>query len=467
MHDAAIREYVQRGFSLVPLKAIPPEPGKSKWKKKPFVKWEDRQTRAPNECEALAEFRRFPGALIGCVTGNVSGICTLDIDDDEGRKKADELVPDSLLVPTFKTMSGGLQMVFQNPQPSIPGMVRFLPGLDYRGEGSLAILPPSSNGNGGQYRWLDGLSLQEVEPPPVPESLYKYISLYIGSNTARPQETTDDHNNHKMFEDGSRDNDLFSVGNALVKGGMPEWKIAQVLEHLIISWGEKPDSKWVDAKIKSALQRAERRERNITAEVREWVLTTTGHFLTTSNHKELQLTTREEMKAANMALLRLCEGPEPLLEKYGASRGCYRRIDTSIEYMDFANADIENSINLALPLGLHAKTKFFPKAVIVIAGVSGMGKTLFAFNTISENMGRFPIFYFNSEMGPEALKEKLSHFPIPMSEWAKGMKVIDNWDFNNIADKIQPDALNVVDYLEPEGEKPIIFMVLSAPLSGD
>ena len=165
------------------------------------------------------------------------------------------------------------------------------------------------------------------------------------------------------------------------------------------------------------------------------------------------MATRKEMQAANTALRRLCEGPEPLLERYGGARGSYRRIDTSIEFMDFAAADLENVIDLRLPMGIHTKTKFFPKAAIVIAGVSGMGKTLFTLNTIAGNMGRFPIFYFNSEMGPEALKMKLSYFPIPMSDWSKHMKVIDNWDFNSIADKIQPDALNVIDYLEPEGEK--------------
>ncbi len=152
-----------------------------------------------------------------------------------------------------------------------------------------------------------------------------------------------------------------------------------------------------------------------------------------------------------------------VIQKYGDTRGSYRRIDKSIEFMDFANANLENSVDLRLPMGLHLKTKFYPKATIVIAGVSGMGKTLFCFNAIAENMGKFPIFYFNSEMGAEALKMKLSYFPIPISEWSKNMKVVDQWDFNNIADKIQPDAFNVIDYLEPEGEKAFnIHGVISA-----
>jgi len=213
------------------------------------------------------------------------------------------------------------------------------------------------------------------------------------------------------------------------------------------------------------MQRAERRERNITAEVREWVETTNGYFETTTNHKELQLTTKEEMKAANMALARMCEGPDPILEKHGNRRGCYRRIDRTIEFMDFANADIENYVNISLPLEIEKKTKLYPKGVIVIAGVTGMGKTLFCLNTIARNfrINDQPVYYFNSEMGPEALKKKLNYFPIRIEDWNKYMKVVDKWEFNNISDKIQPNALNVIDYLEPEGEKPYnIHGVISA-----
>jgi len=182
-------------------------------------------------------------------------------------------------------------------------------------------------------------------------------------------------------------------------------------------------------------------------------LATTGHFRVAEVHRELQLATRDDTQAANTALRRLCEGPEPLLEKYTDARGSYRRVDTTISFMDFTSADPNNFIDLRLPLDLHKKTKFFPKGVAVFAGVSGMGKTLFLLNSIALNMGRLPIFYFNSEMSPEALKKKLSYYPQDIAKWDKNMKVIDEWDFHNIADKIQPEALNVIDYLEPEGDK--------------
>lgn len=452
-------EYAENGFSVMPCK---PD-------KKPYIEWKEFQNRRAKAEEIRSWWGKWPKAMIGIVTGPISGILVIDCDSEEAYRKLQELLPDSFLTCIVKSPRGyHIYLVFPNGQ-HIGNAAGIMPGVDIRGEGGYIIGPPSTNAEGKFYAWMPGLSPDEVAPAAVPEPLYKYISLYKHIGWGGRETTNDhidhiDHIDHKMFENGRRDNDLFHVANCLTKGGMPADEISQVLDKLIISWGEHPDTKWISDKIQSALKRAERRERNITAEVREWVLTTNGHFLTTNGHKELQLTTREEMKAANMAFARLCEGPEPLLERYGNQRGCYRRIDRTIEFMDFVNADTENSIDLRLPLGLHTKTKLFPKAVIVIAGVSGMGKTLFCFNTIAENMGRFEIFYFNSEMGPEALKQKLSHFlTIPIDEWAKRMKVIDQWDFNNIPDKIQPDAFNVIDYLEPEGDKPYnIHGVISA-----
>jgi hypothetical protein len=178
-------------------------------------------------------------------------------------------------------------------------------------------------------------------------------------------------------------------------------------------------------------------------------------------YSDLGMKNPKDKAAIRMAFKRMIE--KGRLEAVGNRSGMYRLIDNKIKFMDFMNADIENSIYIKLPLGIEHKTKFYPKAVIVLAGVSGMGKTLFSLNVVQENMERLPCYYFNSEMGPEALKKKLSYSPITIEQWGKGMKVIDDWDHNNIAYKIQPDALNVIDYLEPEGDKPYnIHGIISA-----
>jgi hypothetical protein len=444
----AIKEYIDRGFSLVPFNAIPPAPGETKWKKKPIVQWADRQKKAPGENEALSEFKKFPKALVGCVTGRISGICTLDIDDDEGRKIADEMVPDSLMVPTFQTMSGGLQMVFKNPEPSIPGAVRFMPGLDYRGEGSLAILPPSTNGNGGKYRWLDGLSLKEVEPPPLPASL---LSLLINNNiykSANKESNTESQlvtDNHNYFTEGRRDNDLFHTANCLVKGGMEKQGVDQVLERLILSWGENPDKKWIDAKIKSAMDRAARHDRNIAEEVRNFLEVTTGHFEVTDCHRESQIVTKEDKHAVIVELKRLCSAG--IIEKYGTKRGCYRIIENDCEDIDFLSASTE-SVNIRWPFGIERLVKTLPKNIIIIAGEPNSGKTAFLLNTVKMNQADHRINYYSSEMGNIELRDRLSKFAVPLTAW----KFIAKERASNFADVIKPDEINIIDFLEVHDE---------------
>jgi hypothetical protein len=453
--EAAL-DYAERGFSVIPISPDLDQKGKAR--KNPFLQWTEFQKRRATPEEIRGWWKKWPRAMVGIVTGEISGIFVIDCDTREGYEAIQALLPEVLILPIARTPRGGWHLWFIYPTGSgITIGSGLLPGIDYRGEGGYVVAPPSTLANGKGYTWQEGLALGQVAPATVPLNIINIIYSYIGDSAKkdqRQQSTTNDNNDNKMFEFGTRDSDLFHVSNCLVKGGMPENEISQVLEKLIISWGEAPDRKWISDKIQSALKRSERREGNITAEVREWVMTTSGYFETTNCHKELQRQHRDEMKVVNIALARLCEGPDPILEKHGNRRGCYRLIDRTIEFMDFASADINNVVDLRLPLGLHRKTKIYPKGVVVIAGVSGMGKTLFALNAIARNMDRLPCFYFNSEMSAEQLKLKLTNFPIPMDQWVKGMKVVDQWDFHNIQDKIQPDALNVIDYLEPEGDKP-------------
>jgi hypothetical protein len=69
-------------------------------------------------------------------------------------------------------------------------------------------------------------------------------------------------------------------------------------------------------------------------------------------------------------------------------------------------------------------------------------------------MHKYLFYYFNAEMSPLALNKKLGYFIHPIDKW--NMKVIPDhaWDYTNVADKIFPNDINIIDYLEPEGDKP-------------
>ncbi len=61
------------------------------------------------------------------------------------------------------------------------------------------------------------------------------------------------------------------------------------------------------------------------------------------------------------------------------------------------------------------------------------------------NMKKFKVNYFSSEMGPVELKERLSKFENPLSDFKK-VKWLER--SGNFADVIKPDEVNIIDFLE-------------------
>lgn len=219
----------------------------------------------------------------------------------------------------------------------------------------------------------------------------------------------------------------------------------------------------IEKKILSLISRTTNQERDISLDVDRWIDQLDGECNIMQMYVDCHLTTKAEKDAGKQKIHRAVK--LGIMEHIGKRSGVYRKKDNTIEFMDFVNVDINNHLDVTLPLDIHKKTVFFPKAVIVLAGTTGMGKTSYALNFVRDNMFKHegPIYYFNSEMSPQALNKKLSYFHFPIDAWK--MKAIPGeiWDYTNIQDKIFPDAINVIDYLEPEGEKPYgIHGVISA-----
>ena len=70
MIDVAI-QYIKRGFSVIPINPN---------NKKPFIKWEGYQRNLATETELRGMWHEKPNAMIGIITGELSGICVVDID---------------------------------------------------------------------------------------------------------------------------------------------------------------------------------------------------------------------------------------------------------------------------------------------------------------------------------------------------------------------------------------------------
>jgi hypothetical protein len=113
--------------------------------------------------------------MIGIVTGEISGVFVIDCDSEEAYQAIQEYLPDNFITCIAKTPRG-YHLYFLIPKDETIGSAAgVMPGVDIRGEGGYIIAPPSVNGTGKAYQWLEGLSIDEVPPAPCPDALYNKI----------------------------------------------------------------------------------------------------------------------------------------------------------------------------------------------------------------------------------------------------------------------------------------------------
>ena len=137
---------------------------------------------------------------------------------------------------------------------------------------------------------------------------------------------------------------------------------------------------------------------------------------------------------------------EGVLERAGDKDGHFRRVVKECDDIDFLNAD-DKTVDIKLPFGLHELAETMPGNIIGIAGEVNSGKTALLLNIARDNMDRFKIYYFSSEMGAAELKKRLKGFDLPLSDW-KRVKFKERAD--DFADVIESGegVINIIDFLE-------------------
>jgi hypothetical protein len=218
----------------------------------------------------------------------------------------------------------------------------------------------------------------------------------------------------------------------------------EVLKTLALQCVPPFSEKEAEIKIQSALQRKDRKDRNLAEEVRDFVVTSSGWFLTSDGFNRLQVTSRQDKKAVVLELLRLKE--KGIIERHGNRDGCYRRIESDCEAENWQDASTE-TVRLWLPFGLDKMAMIPPGSIISIAGEPNSGKTAALLNIAKENRHDWKVHYFSSETGPGAFKRRVSKF----SDIAPEQFNINFYQrADNFADVIKPGEgnLNIVDFLE-------------------
>lgn len=434
----AARKYLERGYSIIPTK---PD-------KRPFLEsWIEFQERQAEPQELEQWWRKWPNANIAIVCGNVSGVDVIDVDPG-GQEHINKYLPETLETPVVETPRKGQHLYFQHTSGLSNG--RFLPHVDFKTQGGYVVAPPSQGPNGSNYVWLPHVSIFDCEPAPLPRGLLSTLLnnnehlLNKGRYRSIEGDVTHVRQHARILTEGRRDQDLFHIANSLVKTNTREHEIRQVLEILAHNCFPPFPLKEVQAKIKSALKRVERRERNLSREIFDWISVTKGYWSVTDCDRALQIVTKESMANRRVILHRLVK--DGVLERHPSREGIFRRIEGEKEEVNFMAAGVK-TVDVRLPFGIDRMVELMPGNIVTVAGEPNVGKTALLLNIIKDNQDKFKVHYFTSEMGASELRKRLLKFDdMQITDWK-----FKAWERSDrFGDVIVPgeSVLNVIDFLE-------------------
>lgn len=160
-------EYLQMGYSVIPLK-----PGH----KRPLVKWSAYTESRPTANDLTEWFGSGDDKNIAIITGPVSGLVVVDIDDPGLLDRYLRNYPTDRIVKT----PGGYHLYYRYGGSDIGNSVsKLATGVDVRGNKGYVLAPPSRTY--GEYKWL-----RSGSPAPLPTALRQEI---LNGLYAQQQET--------------------------------------------------------------------------------------------------------------------------------------------------------------------------------------------------------------------------------------------------------------------------------------
>ena len=128
-----------------------------------------------------------------------------------------------------------------------------------------------------------------------------------------------------------------------------------------------------------------------------------------------------------------------ILERHGKF---YRKINRTLDELEWWKADENNKLDLRLPFELHDYAVFYRPCLIIVAGLYNQGKTALILNILKLNLDVFAnkIHLFVSE-GMEQLKDRLGNLGIYSADSSK-FKAYRR--LINFSDVIDPEGLNLI-----------------------
>ena len=176
-------------------------------------------------------------------------------------------------------------------------------------------------------------------------------------------------------------------------------------------------------------------------DIEEWIKNSTGDFHLNDIMVQLQIAS-EDYGHLRKAMHRVCE--RGIAKSLGRRDGWYRAIDKEYDILNFKGKNPEGFFPIKYPFGLEDYFKTPRRSIVVVAGSPDSGKTAVAHNLVHLNWQNHKVVLWDSENSDAELEERISAFEDYM-DWPDDLIRSRSGNFDDI---IEPNALNIIDYLE-------------------
>lgn len=232
MINNALR-YLEEGWNVIPVDQ----------NKRPKISWKEYQQRKVTKADIEDWWSRWPGAGIAVLTGEISGLVVIDVDEKQGLEQLESFLQGRKTL-TCLTGGGGKHFYFKHPGiTQVPNAVRFLSGVDCRGDGGYVVVPPSVHHSGRRYRWED----PTAKPIDLPLELLSAIV-----RKAKKQKLPEDIWEMEIPK-GTRDHELTRRAGKLLQIGMSPAEVLAMLQTINERHCKPPLPDWQVHKIVNSI----------------------------------------------------------------------------------------------------------------------------------------------------------------------------------------------------------------------
>ena len=461
----AALEYIEWGLSVIP---INPK------NKKPLTAWREYQTRPPTEEEIEQWFNTWPNANLALVTGQVSSVAAIDLDNEQARKWAKENLPRPNV---WQKTGKGWHLLYKANGIRIPNAVRIVNGVDVRGEGGYILIAPSKHESGKPYQLYQHANWDELIDFPIDK-------LPQSEPAQKPPLHLD------PVSDGERNNTLARIAGRYFYRGMEYSEVLALCKGWNADLDNPLDKKEVERTVQSVWkkdttqqtqqtqqthknsadssqlsitqqtkQKTQQTQQssthfsgNLAAEIRQFIQENQGSFTTADIDREFGLVTRQDKNRRAWALSNMVK--ELIIKRDARVAGKYHIIQTHLDFINLDQVE-ESCFPVELPLGLPQMVNLPQKCVVVIAGTSNAGKTALLLQILKENLHQqYPLMYLMSEMGPSEYKQRVNKVleSGDANKWSKKVMAASmTTGFDGAIAQYNPDGVTCIDFLEDIG----------------